>query len=396
MSERDEVEPDAISAPRRSRTTTVSMEAVSRIQPIGNAATIPPPPTRARRGSVTFSPDALSVIRAIPVEAADLRGAERLFGHVFAKASGATAGATYGAAPRGEILLIVENGEVKSLAAALAKAAIGRGYETRCYLIDPHEPELAAFSRRLEMQAAESSAVFLLHGEFRLQASILRAVQSAPTRISLDASTDAVAKQLLRSDLAEIERLGQLLIDRVRRCPRFEISSGYAERLEAEIDLNASPIHYGGRLLPRFPLYLPAGQLIFTPLSLQGSIAADGGIWLEDGAAIGRSAMNRLTISSGLIREVEGPDREDMLRILDERPELRRIAGVGFGTNPGLISGVGAKFLELCLPGVHLLLGDLDAPRHRVAIIPRRPEVRTEREAWMVRGRYARQLISEL
>lgn len=85
-----------------------------------------------------------------------------------------------------------------------------------------------------------------------------------------------------------------------------------------------------------------------------------------------------------------------MLRILDERPELRRIAGVGFGTNPGLISGVGAKFLELCLPGVHLLLGDLDAPRHRVAIIPRRPEVRTEREAWMVRGRYARQLISEL
>ena len=384
MSDYEKHEAKGDLAAARSSAHTVEMEPMSGVQPLSSAPSTIPPPSRERRGSVTFSPDALGALSTLPVEAADLRGAERLLDHALAGTS------------KGEILLIIENGEAKTLAAAIERAASERGHETRAYLIDPHEPEISAFSRRLELQASEACAVFLFHGEFRLSPAILRAAQKAPRRISFDTPTEAVARQLLRLDLDEIERLGQKLISKIQRMPRFEISSGYGDQLYAEADLHAPPIHYGGRVRDEFPLYLPAGQLVFRPASLDGTLTADGGVWLEDGSAIGRSLMNRVTIAGGAISDIEGPSAQAMLEALEKSPHLRKVAGIGFGTNPGLISGVGAKVLELCLPGVHLILGDLDAPRQRVTLIPRRPELRTEREAWMVRGRYSRELLSAL
>lgn len=388
MSKQEDSGAKADSASRRSGAITISMELESGVQPLAHAPTIPPPPKseiRERKGSVTFSPDALNQLMIVPVDAVELRGARRLLEHALA-----------GIPPEGEILLIVESGEPRALAAAIERAARERGHETRAYLIDPHEPEVSSFAKRLELQAAEACAALLIHGEFRLSPAILRAARSAPRRLSLDAPSEAVAKQLLRLDLDEIERLGLRLIEKVKHSPSFEISSGHAEQLFVEVDLNAAPIHYGGRVRDEVPLYLPAGQLIFRPRKLEGTIAADGGVWLEDGTAIGRSVMNRFVIAGGEIVDVEGPNAESILNTIEKNPRLRQVAGIGFGTNPGLISGVGAKVLELCLPGVHLLLGDLDAPRQRVAIIPRRPEVRTESEAWIVRGRFSRELIGGL
>jgi hypothetical protein len=144
---------------------------------------------------------------------------------------------------------------------------------------------------------------------------------------------------------------------------------------------------------PGKPLVLPAGQVIVRCTRADGTLTADGGAWLEDGRVIGRGATLRLEIESGKISRVTGAAAAELEEALGARPALRRVAAVGFGTNTSLVAGVGAKEVDLTLPGAFLLLGEMSDPRKMLALVPRRPGVRGEDEAWMVRGRWGRELV---
>jgi hypothetical protein len=334
-----------------------------------------------RRGSVTISLEAQSILAGKDVAAADTRGAARLLA------------STLQLRPRSALMILVSVEEEASLGAAFLAAVGGLGIDPVVYLVDPNEGANSVFIRRLSAQMADVSACVAVQGSAPFSPALIEAISAHPSAVIIDVPSDAVARQVLRADLEELHRLGVNLISRLEATTRLELSSGLAETLTLDLDRLREPIHYGGQPSPGKPLVLPAGQVIVRCTRADGSMTADGGAWLEDGRVIGRGASSRLEIENGMIQRVTGAAADDLEQALTARPGLRRVTAVGFGTNTSLVAGVGAKEVDLTLPGVFLLLGEMSDPRKMMAVVPRRPGVRGEGEAWMVRGRWGRELV---
>jgi leucyl aminopeptidase (aminopeptidase T) len=96
-----------------------------------------------------------------------------------------------------------------------------------------------------------------------------------------------------------------------------------------------------------------------VPSSVDGTIVADGGMWLADGSELANAIRLRLTVERGLITHIDGsPEIAGRLSaVLDAHQGARRIGQIGFGTNTGVLAPIGALLQDLKLPGVHFALG---------------------------------------
>jgi hypothetical protein len=334
-----------------------------------------------RRGSVTVSLEAQAILTTKEPAPADTRGAARLFER------------TLGLKANSKIMLLVSVEEEGALGAAFLSATRALELDPVVYLVDPNEGGTSIFSRRLAMQMPDVAACVAVQGSTPFAPALLEVIATQASSVLVDASTDAVARQVLRADLDELHRLGLALIERAEATSRVELSSGLAELVTVDLDRSRRPIHHGGRAERYESLVLPAGNVIFGAARAEGTIAADGGVWLDDGSVIGRGASTYLELEGGKVTRARGATADELNQLFDDDPSLRRVNSIGFGTNTSLVAGVGARALDLCLPGAYLLLGESKDPRKMVAVMPRRPGIRGGDDAWMVRGRWGRALL---
>jgi hypothetical protein len=290
-------------------------------------------------------------------------------------------------------MLLVSVEESGELGAALLSATRALDLDPVVYLVDPNEGGTSIFYRRLAMQMPDVAACVAVQGSTPFAPALLEVIATQASSVLVDAPTDAVTRQVLRADLDELHRLGLAVIERAQATTRIELSSGLAELVTLDLDRSRGPIHHGGRPERYQPLLLPAGQVIFGASRAEGTITAEGGVWLADGTVIGRGASTYLEIEAGRVTRARGATSDELNQLFDDEPSLRRVNSVGFGTNTSLVAGVGARALDLCLPGACLLLGESKDPRKMVAVVPRRPGIRGGDEAWMVRGRWGRALL---
>lgn len=364
--------------PRRSSSSSFvppANEFTSGIQPVGSA------PVRERRGSVTVSLEAAALLSSKLAAPADVRGAAQLLErslHVPARAS---------------ILLVVSTEEETGLGAAILSAANELQIHPLVYLVDPREPLNAAFLKRLSLQVEEVAACIAIQAATPFAPALVECLAAHASAVFLEVPSDAVARQALRADLEELHRLGVNLVRRASSTSAVEILSGLDAVLTVELHEGRAPVHHGGEPAAGKPLRLPAGQLVFECLGADGTLSVDGGIWLEGGAVLGRGSSTKLHVASGFVENVTGSNADEVNEALRNDPSLRRVSGLGFGTNTSLVAGVGVRELDLCMPGAYVLLGAWTDPRTMVAAVPRRPGVRAGSETWMGRGRWARELL---
>jgi len=108
----------------------------------------------------------------------------------------------------------------------------------------------------------------------------------------------------------------------------------------------------------------------------------------------------RLTIERGEVTKIDGPVEvcARLERVLDGAASARRVGQVGFGTNTGVLTPIGALLQDLKLPGFHLTLGhtcpEVTGAKWdsevEIPLLTRRATVTIDGESVLVAGRFPR------
>ena len=218
--------------------------------------------------------------------------------------------------------------------------------------------------------------------------------------------TDALIRQSLRADYKIVNRLGEDLVRFLEGKAEIRVKSERGTDLTARPDPACRWYNQGG--LQHTPGWtnLPAGEVVTSPLTVQGRFVPDGGIWLTDGTLIDRVDARRLILGfeDGYLVSVQGPDgpRDLLQEHVDSRREGRRVGQLSFGTNVGVLTPIGNPAQDAKLPGFHLVLG-YSAPDvtgaswngdAMVTLLERQESVWVDESEVIQKGKYTRVLRS--
>lgn len=167
----------------------------------------------------------------------------------------------------------------------------------------------------------------------------------------------------MRLDYAQIQRLGQRVLGRLRGSQTIVTESPTGTSLRIELAPDGRWFAQLGVLEPGQWGNLPAGALYASPVSASGVFVADASLGEFFGAREGVLRANpvRLLVDDGRIVDVEARspqlrrDLESMLRI---SANSDRIGLVSIGVNLGLDAPVGDALVDQNLPGLHIGIGD--------------------------------------
>ena len=307
-----------------------------------------------------------------------------------------------GLEPGQSFVLLTEAG-YEDVASALLRAANELGLHTRTFMLDPETCERELFVERIigELEEADASALVASRTGLppRFRQSIV-SVRGQRRHAHMVGVSPSMMRQSMRADYQEMHRLGERLIARLSKASEIVVKSG----LNEELILRPDPTHrwYNGSGLLRSPGFtnLPAGEVSTCPATVDGSICPDGGVWLPKGPV--RGPRTSLQFRDGRVVGIEGSARDDILEALGGDENGRRVGQMCFGTNVNVLTPIGAMLQDSKIPGFHLILG-YSCPEHTgatwnsrvmVPMLVRRADVVVDGKPLLVRGRYARELLS--
>lgn len=173
--------------------------------------------------------------------------------------------------------------------------------------------------------------------------------------------SDPILRQSLRADYRAVHELGERLVRVLESTYEIKVESPAGTDLRARRDLGCRWYNQGGLQHEPGWTNLPAGEVVTTPLTVDGVFVCDGGVWLTDGGTIDRLEARKVTLrfEHGSLVDVEGPEaaRAAILADADGHAEGRRVGQIAFGTNVGVLAPIGQHAQDVKLPGVHLVLG---------------------------------------
>lgn len=295
------------------------------------------------------------------------------------------------------LVLLVQRGQ-EEVGRALLDAGDDLGLRVQPILVQVTEDSAPAFFEKIRRSLGECEASILV-GDASLPGNLRRSIlhhRNERRHGHMVGITPAMMRQSMRADHREVHALGEALVKRLAGTTTLVVRTG----LGCEVTLRfADGAWFNGSGLLRGPGFtnLPAGEVVATPVDVQGCVQVDGGTWLENGQVL-RSL--RLSFEGGRLTDVRGAGGQQVLEFLQQDINGTRVGQVAFGTNLAVLTPIGSLLQDLKMPGLNLILGyscqaQTGASWTSNVMVPallRRPDVLVNGEPIMVRGRYVRGL----
>lgn len=307
----------------------------------------------------------------------------------------------------GERVVILTDPASAPIAASIFHVATSVGASVDPYVLSASDATSEPFVTRLMQRLGDASASFLISTLDGIPAALRRRVVGeqlgARRHAHMVGITRAMMEQSMRADYAEVARLTTRLTSRLRPGATIHVRAPGGTDLTVRLDPSCTVVGASGVQTAPGWTNLPGGEVFGVPASVDGTLVADGGIWLADGSELASALRLRLTFERGMVTRIDGsPDIAARLEAaLDANPGARRIGQIGFGTNTGVLAPIGALLQDLKLPGVHFALGHTcpeltGASFDSVVEIPlllRRASATLDGEPLLVHGKYTPSLL---
>lgn len=300
-------------------------------------------------------------------------------------------------------LVLVVEAEHESLAAAFLLAADEVGARTAVRLVDARKAAHSPFVASLQEQLQDADASLFLGSIDGLPSSFRHAVINAGgarrRHGHMPGVTAAMMQQSMRTDYEEVRALTARLAARLEGDVTLHVRSPRGTDLHVRCAPSSAWYREDGVLHGPGWTNLPAGELLTCPLSVDGVLVPDGGVWDSHNQPVTHADRLQLRFEGGHVIAIDGSsgsDPEALLAQLDTAPNLRRVGQAAFGTNVGVVAAVGNVLQDLKMPGFHLSLGHT-RPEHtgaswscpfEVPLLMRRPDVTVDGAPLLKNGRF--------
>lgn len=304
----------------------------------------------------------------------------------------------------GDDLVVVTEHATEAIAAALVTEAADFGLRVSAFRVDATLCNDEGLASRLFATVARAGASLLV-SSVDLPASFRRRMIDAGgsrRHGHMVGVTEEMMRQSVRADFNAVHELGERLRKRLTAPCRLEVRGAPGTHLEIGCGRQLHWHNQSGVLREPGWTNFPGGEIFTSPASVEGTLVPDGGVWLPDGTCIGRTGKLRLHFAASRLSHAEGPEAELLMDALRGVTNARRVGQVAFGTNISVLTPIGALLQDLKMPGLHLTLGDSCAAltgadfgcTQEIPLLMRRPDVRIEGEPLLMRGRFARNLLT--
>jgi leucyl aminopeptidase (aminopeptidase T) len=175
--------------------------------------------------------------------------------------------------------------------------------------------------------------------------------------------TAEIMCQGMRADYDQVDRLSQLVLDRVRKATRIRATTAAGTDIVAEMNPAYKWLKTSGIISPEKWGNLPGGECFTTPGEVNGAFVVDGvvGDWLC--ARYGLLAAAPLTIQIARNRIVSCSSANQQLEAdfwaythTDENSD--RVGEFAIGTNLGVERVIGNILQDEKFPGIHIAFGN--------------------------------------
>ncbi len=209
----------------------------------------------------------------------------------------------------------------------------------------------------------------------------------------------AMMRQSMRSDYQEIHALGKRLRTRLVAGSTLRVRAPAGTELTIAFSPHLAWCNQSGLLKDAGWTNLPGGEVLTSPMSVDGIIVPDGGMWDSSGTPVPNASRLSLHIESGYLVEARGragTDVDALLADFEAHDGARRVGQVALGTNVGVIALIGSLLQDLKMPGFHLSFGDTSpnltgaswTSAVELPALVRRADVDVDGDAILRAGRY--------
>jgi leucyl aminopeptidase (aminopeptidase T) len=175
--------------------------------------------------------------------------------------------------------------------------------------------------------------------------------------------TPQIMREGLEADYRLVDRLSQLLCERMRTASRLTVKTKAGTDFIATFDPSLVWVKTSGLINPRYWSNLPAGEVFTTPASVDGTFVCDGTAGDYFNGKYGSLEATPLTldIRAGRLIAAQSARRDleqDFWSYCHTDENSDRVGELAFGTNFGLRRMIGILLQDEKFPGVHLAFGD--------------------------------------
>jgi leucyl aminopeptidase (aminopeptidase T) len=308
--------------------------------------------------------------------------------------------------PRERVALVADEAS-RSVAASLEQALVERGATPECLLVESvsTRPLAAAPAEVVELLTTADAGILCIQpqeGELAARMAIVAVVEKRRIRYAhMVGVTPRIMREGMRADYREVDRLSQLLCERMERARTVSVRTDGGTNFSATFDRALAWVKTSGLINPRYWSNLPAGEVFTTPASVEGTFVCDGtaGDYFNGKyGSLDRTPLV-LEISGGRLvtAQCDRTDLEhDFWSYCHTDVNSDRVGELAFGTNLGLREMIGILLQDEKVPGVHIAFGDpygsqthADwSSRTHVDVLTRRCDVWVDGEQVISEGQY--------
>jgi leucyl aminopeptidase (aminopeptidase T) len=269
----------------------------------------------------------------------------------------------------GERVVLVADEASREVAAAIEAALAGRRADTRPLLVEAVTPRPMRLAPPEILAALETADVGILcvqpqEGELAARMAIVAVVERRRVRYAhMVGVTPRIMREGMRADYRQVDRLSQLLCERMARASSLVVKTAAGTDLRATFDRRLAWVKTSGIINPRYWSNLPAGEVFTTPATVDGRFVCDGTAGDYFNAKYGELQAYPLVleIRGGRLVSAESDHaglRRDFWDYCHTDQNSDRVGELAFGTNLGLREMIGILLQDEKVPGVHIAFGD--------------------------------------
>src|SRR4030081_207235 len=269
----------------------------------------------------------------------------------------------------GEHVALIADEPSRAVAASLAAAIENVHAAFTSLLLEDFAPRPIKSAPAPVLDALETADVGILcmnpqPGELAARMAIVKVVERRQIRYAhMVGVTPEIMQQGMRADYRLIDRLSDMLRERMLRAETLTVKSRAGTSIAAHFDRGLDWVKTSGLISPRYWSNLPAGGVFTTPATVDGVFVCDATAGDHFNGKYGdlRATPLVLKISGARLVAVECP-RKDLEKEFweychtDENSD--RVGELAFGTNLGLSEMIGILLQDEKFPGVHIAFGD--------------------------------------
>src|SRR5258708_4425125 len=307
----------------------------------------------------------------------------------------------------GEHVALIADEASRAVAASIAAALDDRRAPYTGLLLEEFGPRPMKAAPADVLEALETADVGVMcmtpqPGELSARMAIVKVVERRripyPHIIGV---TPEIMQQGMRADYLMVDRLSDSLRERMLRAETLTVKTDAGTEFAAHFDRGLDWVKTSGLISPRYWPNLPAGEVVTTPATVDGTFVCDATAGDHFNGKHGDFQRPPLTleIKGARLKHVDC-ERKDLEEEFwdychtDENSD--RVGELAFGTNLGLSEMIGILLQDEKFPGVHIAFGDPYGnqthadwkSRTTVDVLTRNCDVWIDQDQIIAKGRY--------